>query len=122
MTWNMVVVDPAKTWLHSLRATDPETLIQISAALTVLRRMGPTLGAPLAKPVKSSQFGNMRELRPGSAKNTEIRILYAFNPAQTAVILVGGDKSSDWDGWYKISVPIADSEYREHLNRITETH
>ena len=28
-----------------------------------------------------------------------------------AILLVGGDKSDDWTGWYKVNIPIADERF-----------
>jgi hypothetical protein len=43
-----------------------------------------------------------------------LRVLYAFNPTRTAILLIGGDQSGN-DRWYEIHVPIADRIYAEHL-------
>ena len=62
----------------------------------------------------------MKELRPGSAGRSEIRILFAFDPQRQAVLLVAGDKAGKWQRWYKQAVPLADDrfdEHREHLER-----
>jgi hypothetical protein len=53
----------------------------------------------------------MKELRPGSAGRSEIRILFAFDPARTAVLLVAGDKAGDWRKWYDRNIPVADERY-----------
>ena len=34
--------------------------------------------------------------------------------------MVGGDKSDDWTGWYKVNIPIADERFDEHQHKITE--
>jgi len=36
----------------------------------------------------------MKELRPGSAGKSEIRILFVFDPNRQAIMLVGGDKQN----------------------------
>jgi len=43
----------------------------------------------------------MKELRPGSAGRSEIRVLFVFDPWQQIVLLVAGDKAGDWRGWYR---------------------
>jgi hypothetical protein len=30
-----------------------------------------------------------------------LRILFAFDPRRTAILLIGGDKANDWAGWYR---------------------
>lgn len=37
-----------------------------------------------------------------------------------AILLLGGDKSDDWDGWYKENIPIADGRFEEHQSKIEE--
>lgn len=56
----------------------------------------------------------MKELRPGSTGRTEIRALFAFDKKRQAILLVGGDKSDDWRGWYDRNIPIADDRFDEH--------
>ncbi|WP_328434430.1 MULTISPECIES: type II toxin-antitoxin system RelE/ParE family toxin [unclassified Streptomyces] len=54
-------------------------------------------------------------MRPGSGGNTEIRILFAFDPARRAVLLVAGDKAGRRNGWYESNIPIAEKRYGEHI-------
>jgi hypothetical protein len=56
----------------------------------------------------------MKELRPGSTGRTEIRVLFAFDKQRRAILLLGGDKSDDWSGWYRESIPVADDRFDEH--------
>ncbi|MEU2598836.1 type II toxin-antitoxin system RelE/ParE family toxin [Streptomyces hirsutus] len=118
MAWKIVVVEPALSWLHGLRRTDRDTLIQVSQAITALRAEGPALGRPLVDTIKGSELPNLKELRPGSAGATEVRLLFVFDPERQAVILVGGDKAGNWSGWYRVSVPLAEQAYDDHLKRI----
>ena len=57
------------------------------------------------------------ELRPGSTGRSEIRVLFAFDRARKAILLVGGDKTGD-NRWYEVYVPKADDLYEEHLETI----
>jgi hypothetical protein len=36
MAWEIVVVEPALSWLHGLRRTDRDTLIQVSQAVILV--------------------------------------------------------------------------------------
>ncbi|WP_229687044.1 type II toxin-antitoxin system RelE/ParE family toxin [Micromonospora parathelypteridis] len=38
---------------------------------------GPALGRPLVDRLKGSSFHHMKELRPGSAGSTEVRMIFA---------------------------------------------
>lgn len=62
----------------------------------------------------------MKELRPGSTGRSEVRVLFAFDLEREAILLVGGDKSNDWKGWYEANIPVADDRFDEHQARITE--
>jgi len=57
----------------------------------------------------------MKELRPGSAGSTEVRLIFAFDPAREAIFLVGGDKSGQWKEWYQVAIPLADERFEQHL-------
>ena len=37
---------------------------------------------------------------------------------RTAILLIGGDKTGQWESWYYEMVPIADVLYDEHLGAI----
>ncbi|BCJ42859.1 hypothetical protein GCM10010168_04010 [Actinoplanes ianthinogenes] len=63
----------------------------------------------------------MKELRPGSSGSSEVRILFAFDPWRSAILLIGGDKSGNWSGWYRQAIPAAEALYVRYLkDRQTE--
>lgn len=111
------------SWLD---AQDDETVALVFAALEVLRDRGPALGRPLVDTVKGSSLKNLKELRPASSGNTEVRILFAFDPARKAVMLVAGDKSSaksnkaKWSGWYRKAIPEAEATWANYLAGLGE--
>ncbi len=105
------------TWLDGL---DDDTADQVLAALRVLERLGPSLGRPLVDTVSQSRHRNMKELRPGSAGRSEIRLLFAFDPTRKAIVLVAGDKAGDWKRWYQKNIPIADERFEHHLQTLKE--
>ena len=104
-------------WLLGLDSTTYELVI---AALELLEERGPTLGRPLVDSIKGSRHSNMKELRPGSSGRSEVRVLFAFDPARRAILLVAGDKSQDRRGWYQTNVPIADRRFDRHLEHQRE--
>ena len=65
--------------------------------------------------IRGSRHHNMKELR---SVGGHIRILFAFDHHQRGVVLLGGDKTNDWTGWYKRNIPVADRLYDEHLRSI----
>jgi hypothetical protein len=60
----------------------------------------------------------MRELRVQHG-GRPYRILYAFDPRRTAILLLGGDKTGN-SRWYDEYIPKADAIYEEHLREIGE--
>ena len=41
-------------------------------------------------------------------------MLFAFDLDREAILLVSGDKSDDWKGWYETNIPVADDRFDEH--------
>lgn len=70
--------------------------------------------------VVASRHKNMKELRPGSSGRSELRILFAFDPARSAILLVAGDKAGNWKRWYTTNIPVADDILDQHLRRLKE--
>ncbi len=54
-----------------------------------------------------------RELRI-QHRGEPYRVLYAFDPRRTAILLLGGKKTGD-PRWYDTAVPIADRLYDEYI-------
>lgn len=83
--------------------------------MTLLEQYGPGLGRPSVDNIHRSKHPNMKELRAERA----IRVLFAFDPLRTAILLVAGNKrdgdSQRWNEWYDRYVPIADDLYDDHL-------
>jgi hypothetical protein len=87
----------------------------VNQAILVLERSGPAEGRPLVDSITASRIASMKELRPPSAGRTEIRILFVFDPWRSAVLLVAGDKSGQWDKWYRMAIPRAEQLYEDYL-------
>ncbi|WP_308211639.1 type II toxin-antitoxin system RelE/ParE family toxin [Actinoallomurus soli] len=53
-----------------------------------------------------------------------MRILFAFDPWRSAIVLIGGDKSGNWSGWYRHAIPRAEDLYAEYLKerQVEEEH
>lgn len=101
-------------WLASL---DQGSREQVVAAIELLEEHGPQLGRPIVDTVSASRHRNMKELRPGSAGRSELRILFAFDPERSAIMLLAGDKAGNWVRWYKKNIPVADDLFDNHLRR-----
>jgi hypothetical protein len=82
------------------------------------RRIGPHPRRPVVDRIKGSSLHNLKELRPGSAGGSEVRILFVFDPLRQAVLLVAGDKSGAWKTWYPKAIADAERRYAEYLQDI----
>lgn len=89
----MPLHEEVEAWFLALCEDDPPTANLVAAAIDLLGEERPMLGRPLVDKVKESGHHNMKELRPGSAGGSEVRMLFAFDPARQAVLLFAGDKS-----------------------------
>lgn len=65
--------------------------------------------------ITGSSLHNLKELRPGSAGKTEIRILFIFDPQRRAILLVAGDKAGHWTRWYRDAIKLAEDRYARFL-------
>jgi len=83
--------------------------------LEALEEYCPALGGLLVGAGSRSHHSNMKELIP-LAEN--IRILFAFDPRRSAILLIGGDKTGEWNRWYERMIPVADRLYDEHLDAL----
>ncbi|MEV6813878.1 type II toxin-antitoxin system RelE/ParE family toxin [Micromonospora sp. NPDC051296] len=118
--WEVRLHSDVEAWFLGLCRDDPTSADLVTEAIDLLMEHGPALGRPLVDRLKGSTYHHMKELRPGSAGSTEIRMIFAFDPAREAVFLVAGDKSGQWQAWYRQAVPLADARFTEHLTQLKE--
>lgn len=80
----------------------------------MLGQQGPALKRPTVGEIKSSRHApQMKELRV--SKGGDLRVLFVFDPRRTAILLLGGDKTGQWEEWYRTAIPEADRLYDEYL-------
>ncbi|MDO3402670.1 type II toxin-antitoxin system RelE/ParE family toxin [Mycolicibacterium neoaurum] len=96
-------------WFFSL---DRDAMAAVTGAIDLLELEGPTLGRPIVDKVNGSKFHGMKELRPAG---TSIRVLFIFDPARHAILLLGGDKAGNWKRWYDRNIPVADARFESWL-------
>jgi hypothetical protein len=111
----LVMTRQVRELLHELRSGDPITRRLVAEAIDHLIDDGPALGRPLADRITGSRLHNLKELRPASSGSSEVRILFIFDPARNAVLLVAGDKSGHWQEWYREAIPAAEAAYEAYL-------
>lgn len=78
--WEIKLHPEVEAWYLALCVEDPESADRVAEAVDLLSEQGPALGRPLVDRLKGSVYHNMKELRPGSAGSTEIRMIFAFDP------------------------------------------
>jgi hypothetical protein len=115
VAWEIELTAQAEKWFMALNEDDAD---RIAATIDELERRGPGLGRPFVDTIKGSRHRNMKELR---SIGGHLRALFAFDPRRHAIVLIGGDKSSDWKGWYRCNIPLADRAYDEHLRSLGRT-
>lgn len=84
----------------------------MAKAIAELEAHGPALRRPIVDTLRHSRLAHLKELRP---PGTTIRILFAFDPRRTAILLVGGNKAGRWAAWYRMMIPEAERLYDEYL-------
>ena len=82
----------------------------------LLAETGPGLGRPVVGAITGSRRSNMKELRV--SQGGALRVLFAFDPRRHAILLLGGDKSGQWNEWYTRAIPEADVLYDVHLEEL----
>ena len=105
--WDVYVVDEVREWIDHL---DDATHARVVQAIDVLAEGGPSLGRPLVDTIIGSKIQNLKELRPGT-----VRILFAFDPWRSSILLVAGDKAGQWNEWYRRAIPLAELRYEIYL-------
>jgi len=108
--WEVEYTDEFGEWWQGLTEVEQES---VNAHVRLLEERGPQLGHPHSSGIARSRHRHMRELRI-QYRGRPYRVLYAFDPRRTAILLIGGDKTGD-DRWYEAYVPLADRLYDEHL-------
>jgi hypothetical protein len=109
------ITDEFESWWHGLTGAQQE---DITARVELLKSHGPSLGRPVVDRITSSSFHNMKELRCSS--DGTLRVLFAFDPRRQAILLLGGDKTGNWDAWYHEAVPEADRLYAVYLEDLQQ--
>jgi len=120
LAWTVKVTEEYASWYIALIKEDLGSATQVAQAVAALREEGPTLGRPLVDRLKGANIHHLKELRPGSQGRSELRIIFAFDPTRSALLLLGGDKAGNWQRWYRDNIPIAERLYIEYTSENQE--
>lgn len=113
VSWDVEYTSQFGVWWETLTEDEQDA---IDVVVRLLEERGPQLGYPYSSNVRGSRHAHLRELRV-QHRGEPYRILYAFDPRRTAILLIGGKKTGD-DRWYDEFVPLADRLYDEHLDEL----
>lgn len=114
MDWPVVMHDEFAAWL---REQEPDVRKLVGKYAGILSSKGPGLGRPqVGNCSELSAYPNMKTLRMNRV-NKPWRVLFAFDPTRTAILLAGGNKAES-NHWYRTVAPIADRRYGQHLARL----
>jgi len=112
--WKIEYIDEFEEYWNTL--TDDEQA-SVDASIQLLEEIGPNLGRPHVNTVnKYSRHSNMKELRV-QCDGEPIRVLFAFDPRRTGILLVGGNKAGN-KRWYRENIPLADDLYDKYLEEL----
>ncbi|MFA5959524.1 MAG: type II toxin-antitoxin system RelE/ParE family toxin [Tatlockia sp.] len=110
MSWDVEYTNEFELWWNDL--TEKEQ-VDVAATVNLLESCGPNLKFPFSSGIEGSKLSHLRELRIQHA-GQPYRVLYAFDPRRSAILLLGGNKTGD-DRWYEKNIPVAERLYQEHL-------
>jgi hypothetical protein len=113
MAWEIKFTPSFEKWWQTL---EEKTQDGLTATINLLAELGPNLPFPYSSGIKAAGISRFRELRI-SRGGKPYRIIYAFDPERSAILLAGGDKTSD-NRFYEKIIKIAESEYIMHLENL----
>ncbi len=114
---------PARRWREVVataefqrwsRTLDAERAAKVRGTIARIVADGPTLGRPHVDVIHGSRVRKLKEARVDRG----MRVLFAFDSSQNAVMLVGGDKTGRWNRWYPQKIELAERLYADHERSI----
>ena len=117
--WEILETTEYTAWFGGLTEKQQTA---INRRLEFLRSLGPAATRPYVDTINGSTVSNLKELRVSSSG--VLRVLFAFDPKRRAVLLFGGDKSTDskWNDWYPSAIAEAEAIYSRHLEKMENEH
>jgi hypothetical protein len=115
VAWDIQFSPEAEAWWDTLTDEEQQAM---AGALDQLEEHGPGLRRPVIGNIVGSRHANMKEL---VAFGGNLRALFAFDPERRALVLLGGDKTDDWVGWYQRNIPIADDLFDDYLKYLKDS-
>lgn len=111
--WKIEYTDEFEKWWDSLKLEEKES---VGFYVELLKHHGINLKFPYSSGISDSKYNHLRELRV-QHKGEPYRVLYAFDPLRSGILLIGGNKKGN-DRWYKKMISIADKLYCRHIKSL----
>jgi hypothetical protein len=108
MATEILVMAEFVAWWDELSVEEQKS---VAVVVSMLEERGVLLPFPYSSSITSST--KLRELRIQHA-GEPYRVLYAFDSARNAILLLGGNKAGD-DRWYDTHVPKAEKLFAAYL-------
>ena len=109
--WEIEYTDEFGDWYDTL---DEDTQESLRARIAQVGQHGPTVRRPVVGEVAGSSIHNLKEIRVSS-----VRVLFVFDPRQTAILLLGADKAEHgWKDWYRTAIAQAEALYATYLDEL----
>jgi hypothetical protein len=112
VVWDIEGSEEFGEWFAGLTRSEK---ISVAGKIDLLEEKGPALGRQHADTLRGSKLPNLKELIIQHAGDA-FRVIFAFDPRRTAILLVGGRKSGN--KWYKTSIPGAERIYERYIEEI----
>lgn len=114
MEWDVEGTDEFYAWFSG---SNSQERVSVAGKIDLLEEKGPSLGRPHADTLKGSKLTNLKELIVQHA-GSPYRVIFAFDPRQTSILLLGGRKTDS--KWYKTAIPAAEKLYKRYLDEIRD--
>lgn len=115
--WEIKRTDEFHQWIQTI---DDDAKEAIFKYLSILKKIGPTLGRPFVDTIKGSSINNLKELRVQS-KNRVIRVFFVFDPERNILLILGGDKKGN-SRYYQEMIPQVEKLYKIYLSKMGESN
>jgi hypothetical protein len=96
------------------RGLDRERREKVAGAVARIVREGPTLGRPQVDVIHGTRLHKLKEARIDRGT----RVLFAFDANRNPAMLIGGDKTGQWNRWYPQKIRLAERLYLDHERSI----
>jgi hypothetical protein len=93
---------------------------RVDAIVDLLWQYGPSLRRPYVGDIEGSDLDGLKELVVKGGEDSQVRILFKFDPRRVPILLHGGDKAKggEWNDWYPDAINEAERLYEEHMEQL----